>query len=95
MKTQKVFRRFLSQGRSYGDSKWSWHGQGTATLSWLLTGDGLGYEGEHPSGNCDDGTALCVALLATAAPGLPNSHLVSDVILAIAKDANTRTFVAR
>eukprot|EP01043_Picozoa_sp_COSAG02_P020297 COSAG02_NODE_998_length_15331_cov_38.406119_10_plen_96_part_00 len=95
MKTQKVLLIFLSQGRSYGDSKWSWHGQGTATLSWLLTGDGLGCKSEHPSGDCDDGTALCVALLATAAPGLPNSHLVSDVILMIAKDANTRTFVAR
>ena len=84
-----------SQGRSYGDSKWSWAGQGTATLSWLLTGDGYGYSGAHPAGNCDDGTALCVGLLATAAPGLPNKHPVSDVILGIAKDVNTRTFVAR
>ena len=84
-----------SQGRSYGDSKWSWAGQGTATLSWLLTGDGYGYSGAHPAGNCDDGTALCVGLLATAAPGLPNKHLVSDVILGIAKDVNTRTFIAR
>ena len=46
-------------------------------------------------GNCDDGTALCVGLLATAAPGLPNKHPVSDVILGIAKDVNTRTFIAR
>jgi hypothetical protein len=76
-----------SQGRSYGDSKWSWDGQGTASLSWMLTGDG-----SDP--NCD-GVALTVALGAIAAPGLTNAHVVSDVILGIAKDVNTRTFVAR
>ena len=94
-----------SQGRSYGDSKWSWHGQGTATLSWLLSGDGLGPansdacrddpHGTHCNANCDDGAALAVALAAIDAPGLPNAHLVSDVILGIAKDVNSRTFVAR
>jgi hypothetical protein len=71
----------------------------------MLTGDGLGPatseactedpHGSHCSANCDDGAALAVALLGTSAPGLPNSHSVSDVILAIAQDVNSRTFVAR
>ena len=86
--SQRALQLASSQGRSYGDSKWSWTSQGTATLSWLLTGVGL-------HGNCDSDITLAVALGALAAPGVPHAHAVSDVILGIAEDVNSRTFTAR
>ena len=57
----------------------------------MLSGEGLGPansdacrddpHGPHCSAGCDNGAALAVALAATKAPGLPNAHLISDVIL--------------